>query len=66
MISNQFYDGDIRTGQGVVRPVTPVQRARAVRVVAAAAVDADECRDLLEALGLDAQEGVSSPEERAS
>lgn len=37
------------------------QRARAVRVVASAAKDSDECRDFLAALGLEPQEGVPAP-----
>jgi hypothetical protein len=34
------------------------QRARAVRAVAAVAADADDCRMLLDALGLSPHEGV--------
>lgn len=35
------------------------QRARAVRAVAAVAVDASDCRMLLDALGLDPREGLT-------
>lgn len=42
------------------------ERARAVRAVASAASDAAECRDLLDALGLDPSEGRTDlPEPRS-
>jgi hypothetical protein len=40
------------------------QRARAVRVVASAAANADECREVLDMLGLDPRETVEIPEPR--
>ena len=40
------------------------QRARAVRVVAAVAANADECREVLAMLGLDPREAVKIPRPR--
>lgn len=51
-------------GSGAAAGNTAAERRRAVRAVAAVAVNADECAELLAMLGLDAQDGVSA--ERAS
>ncbi len=51
-------------GNGAFAGCTAEQRRRAVRAVAAAAVDADECAEMLAMLGLSAHEGSSV--ERAS
>lgn len=40
------------------------QRARAVRVVAATAANADECREVLAMLGLDPREALEIPRQR--
>lgn len=40
------------------------QRARAVRVVASAAANADECREVLDMLGLDPREVLEIPQPR--
>ncbi len=40
------------------------ERARAVRVVASAAADVDECREVLSMLGLDPQDGLPVPRPR--
>jgi hypothetical protein len=45
---------------------TAAVRARAVRAVASMSDSAEECAELLAALGLDAQEGVSGGSELAS
>lgn len=45
--------------------VSARQRALATRAVASAATDADDCAQLLEALGLDANEGQSSAARQA-
>lgn len=44
--------------------VTRGQRARAVRVVASTAANADECREVLDMLGLDPREVVEVPRPR--
>lgn len=46
--------------------VAPVQRSRAVRVVASAARDAADLAELLDMLGLDAQEARPAPSLDAS
>lgn len=43
----------------------PEQRRRAVRAVASAATDAQDCAELLEALGLAPEEGRAVPTQRA-
>lgn len=53
-------------GRSVLPGWTVEQRAKAVRAVASRAVDANECRRLLDMLGLDAQESGLSSVERAS
>jgi hypothetical protein len=40
------------------------QRARAVRVIASTAADVDECREMLEMLGLDPREARLVPQPR--
>ncbi len=42
----------------------PEQRRRAVRAVASAALDAKDCAELLEALGLSPEEGRTIPAQR--
>jgi hypothetical protein len=42
----------------------PDQRRRAVRAVASAAIDAEDCAELLDALGLRPEEGRSVPTQR--
>ncbi|RZS34895.1 hypothetical protein EV193_108245 [Herbihabitans rhizosphaerae] len=42
------------------------QQARAVRAVAAAASDADDCRLMLEALGLVAEDGIPAQRDGSS
>ncbi|EHK85654.1 hypothetical protein ACWGRK_01670 [Saccharomonospora azurea] len=42
----------------------PEQRRRAVRAVASAAVDAEDCAELLDALGLHPEEGRPVPSQR--
>ncbi|CAM2982989.1 hypothetical protein SAXI111661_11885 [Saccharomonospora xinjiangensis] len=42
----------------------PEQRRRAVRAVASAALDAEDCAELLDALGLAPEEGRSVPTQR--
>ncbi|MFD9739663.1 hypothetical protein [Umezawaea sp. NPDC059074] len=44
--------------------LSPEERARAVRVVASAAIDADECQEMLGMLGLDPRDGLSVPRAR--
>jgi hypothetical protein len=44
--------------------VTQGQRARAVRVVASASANADECREVLDMLGLDPREVLEIPQPR--
>lgn len=53
-------------GVGAATRIEVEKRRRAVRAVAAGAVDAVDCARLLDMLGLDAQESVASSAERAS
>ena len=61
--AGQVHDAGQTVGAAAGNPGS--ERARAARTVAAMAVDAAECAELLAALGLSAQDGVSSVE-RAS
>lgn len=52
----------VRIGQSAEdSELTRTQRHRAVRNVAASAADADDCRMLLDALGLLAEDGIQVP-----
>ena len=62
-VAGQVHDGGQTVGAAAGSPVS--ERVRAARTVAAMAVDAVECAELLAALGLSAQDGLSSVE-RAS